>query len=65
MSPSLLDVAKQNPFSKPDANAAGAKLVEFGSTEVGFQISATILIGWIQIWYVSAEFQESHPRNSA
>jgi len=33
MSPSLLDVAKQNPFSKPDANAAGAKLVEFGSTE--------------------------------
>jgi len=33
MSPTLLDVAKQNPFSKPDANAAGAKLVEFGSTE--------------------------------
>ena len=46
MSPSLLDVAKQNPFAKPDANAAGAKLVEFGSTEVGFQISVSILIGW-------------------
>jgi len=33
MSPSLLDVAKQNPFAKPDANASSAKLVEFGSPE--------------------------------